>query len=79
MQTDGRADAVCLASVLHYHTITHHDVLGDFSEEGNTEYLTHSRRGFLQIQEAALPDVRAALQATGIPCRMAAPKETTHA
>lgn len=76
--TDGRADAVSLASVLHYHTIRHHDVLGDFSEEGNTEYLARSRAGFSKIREAALPDVRAALQAAGIPCRVAAPLETMH-
>jgi cyclase len=65
---DGKADAVCLASVLHYNFIEHNDPGDDFSAEGNIEYLK-SRRSFSKIQGATLPEIKEYLIARGIPCR----------
>ena len=74
---EGKADAVCLASLLHYHCIRHHQGQDDFSEEGNIEYL-NTRRGFSKVQEAALPEVKRHLREYGIDCRESA-SEVAHA
>lgn len=66
--TFGHADAVCLASILHYAFIRHNGPQEDFSDEGNTEYLK-TRRRFSKIQETALPEIRAHLLERGIACR----------
>lgn len=66
----GKADAVCLASMLHYHAIQH-VAAGEVFQEGNVEYL-HSRRSFSKVQSASLPQVKAHLQDQGIPCRYGA-------
>jgi cyclase len=67
--TRGHADAVCLASLLHYHAIQHAGSQdGDYSEEGNIEFL---RRGgaFSRIQAASIPKVKEFLVAHGVDCR----------
>lgn len=64
----GRADAVCLASLLHYHVLRTGDPGGDFSEEGNIEFL-RSRRGFSKIADASIPEIKGYLSAHGVPCR----------
>jgi cyclase len=68
---EGRADAVCLASMLHYACVRGDPGTDDFSTEGNTEYLK-TRGKLSRIHEARLPQIKAALQAQGIPCRPAA-------
>lgn len=68
---EGKADAVCMASILHYDFIRRSDPIGDYSSEGNTEHLM-SRRGFSKIQEATLPEIKELLIDRGIPCRPAA-------
>lgn len=65
---DARADAVCLASLLHYGTVRRQKERGDFSAEGNTEYLRNWRE-YSRIQDATLPQIKAHLQSHGIPCR----------
>ena len=65
---EGKADAVCLASVLHYQFIERSDRDGDFSSEGNLEFL-NSGRGFSKIQGAALPEIKEYFTSVGIPCR----------
>ena len=65
---DGQADAVCLASLLHYNYLNHHEPAGDFSEEGNTEYLK-APRGFSKVQDASLPEVKHYLIGRDVPCR----------
>ena len=67
----GRADAVCLASILHYYYTEHHEDGDDYSDEGNTEYLK-SRHGFSKVQGAALPEIKEYLASHGIDCRPAA-------
>ena len=64
----GYADAVCLASILHYHALERYHSEKDFSQEGNTEYLKSQRR-FSKIQGAGLAEIKAALTEQGIPCR----------
>ena len=73
----GRADAVCLASVLHYNFIGHHDPGDLHHAEGNVEYLK-TRRGFSKIQGATLPEIKEYLADHGVPCRPAT-TEIVHA
>lgn len=68
----GRADAVSLASVLHYSAIRHSDFSGrDFSGEGNVEFLRR-KAAFSKIAGVTLPEIKAHLAAKGVPCRGAA-------
>lgn len=64
-----RADAVCLASMLHYNLVDR-VLTGDFSAEGNIEYLK-SGRSFSKVRGASLPEIKAHLAGRGIPCRPA--------
>ena len=69
---DGKADAVCISSILHYNVIRHrHYSDEEFEEEGNVEFL-QGRRGDLEwsrIQDTTLPEIKAGLAAENIPCR----------
>jgi len=65
---EGKADAVCVASMLHYHFVQRCAYTDDFSHEGNTEYLK-ARRGFSKVQTATLPDIKAHLRERGVCCR----------
>jgi imidazole glycerol-phosphate synthase subunit HisF len=70
---DGSADAVCLASVLHYEAIQrfeHGD--DDFHAEGNVEFMKAGRR-FSRIQEADIPMLKAAMSAASIHIRPETP------
>jgi cyclase len=67
----GCADAVALASILHYNYVHHHRATdADYSAEGNTEFL---RRGtvFAHIEDTTLADIKRYLVERGIACRMA--------
>ncbi|MCL0053822.1 imidazole glycerol phosphate synthase cyclase subunit [Dehalococcoidia bacterium] len=65
---DGKADAVCAASVLHYNFLKSHVPAEDFSGEGNTEYLK-SQLGFSKISDAAIPDIKQHLIDNQVSCR----------
>jgi cyclase len=68
----GKADAVSVASVLHYHYIKHGDQEdADFTQEGNVEFLKGRRggKGFSKIQDGTLPEIKAFLIEKGISCR----------
>jgi cyclase len=72
--TEGDADAVSVASILHYNVIRHggHDD-EEFVEEGNVEFLK-GRRGNVErssIQDTTLSQIKEGLAAQGIPCRLA--------
>lgn len=73
----GHADAVCAASILHYAAVQSGGAGGDFSREGNVEYLKN-RRPLSRIQETTLPDLKARLAERGIACRPAS-QEFAHA
>lgn len=64
----GKADAVCLASILHYNFIGSFEATDDFSDEGNIEHLK-TRRGFSNIENVTLQEIKAYLLGCGIPCR----------
>jgi len=64
----GRADAVCLASILHYNFIRQYEIKDELYSEGNIEHL-RSRKEFSKVQDATLPEIKAYLLECGIPCR----------
>lgn len=65
----GSADAVCIASILHYNFIRHYRATNaDYSQEGNTEFLKNLK-GFSLIQDVTLPDVKSYLTQRQIYCR----------
>jgi cyclase len=67
--TQGQADAVCLASILHYDYIKHHQALvDDYSQEGNTEFLRKGV-GFSNIQPATIQEIKEYLSRQGVDCR----------
>lgn len=66
---DGKADAVCVASLLHYTSLDQvRDRSGDFAREGNTEFL---KRGasFGKIGRASIEEIKQELTARGFDCR----------
>lgn len=68
----GKADAVSVASVLHYHTIQHGaQEEADFTQEGNVEFLKGRRGGkeFSRIRGGTLQQIKAYLMEKGVPCR----------
>lgn len=69
---EGEADAVCLASLLHYNTVAEadleDDLFGEGGGEGNTEYLRGGRT-FGKIRGANLRDIKENLAANGVSCR----------
>lgn len=71
--TKGKADAVCLASMLHYEFLEHNESADDFTEEGNIEYLKNRRgyQGYSKVQPASLSKIKEHLLFNGISCRPA--------
>lgn len=71
--TIGRADAVCLGSILHYNVVksqgTDHDLL-----DGNPDFLRNPR-GMRQVQDTTIPALKSFLRERGIRCR---PTEVAH-
>ena len=69
---DGRADAVSLASILHYHVAGQwHFSEGAFQDEGNVEFLSGRRQAGVpsRIQDEGIAEIKEHLSAHGIPCR----------
>jgi cyclase len=64
----GQADAVCVASLLHYHVIQRDDGLQRHTAQGNTEYLK-SRRPVSHLRCASVPELKEHLIRRGISCR----------
>jgi cyclase len=62
------ADAVCIASMLHYAFTRSASNSKEFSGEGNVEYL-NSGRNFSVVSPATLPEIKAFLAQQGIDCR----------
>lgn len=68
--TEGRADAVALASILHYQFIKEKSYQSsEFKTEGNTEFL---RKGitFSKLEGVTLSDIKNYLVKSGIGCRV---------
>ena len=65
---EGKADAVALASVLHYDFIENNRVEINRENEGNVEFLA-SRKTFSKIKPANLHDIKDYLHKNGFQCR----------
>jgi cyclase len=70
---EAKADAACLASVLHYNFVKRHQHEDDFSAEGNVEYLK-TRRPFTKIEDATLREIKEHLVERGVHCRPVEPR-----
>ncbi len=68
---EGQADAVCIASLLHYRHVREckHDP-ADFSSEGNTESLEKGFRSS-KIEDVGIPELKTWLSGVGVECRIA--------
>ncbi len=67
----GQAEAVALASILHYNFIREHRATeADYSAEGNTEFLRRGKTSS-HIRDAALHEVKEYLLGRGLDCRPA--------
>lgn len=65
---DGKADAIAIASMLHYGYINDNAVSGDYRKEGNIEFLK-SGRSFSKINIATIPQIKEYMYQENIPCR----------
>jgi cyclase len=65
---EGKADAVAVASILHYDFIENNRVEVNREDEGNVEFL-ESRRTFSKINPANLYDIKDYLHKNGFQCR----------
>ena len=63
---EGKADAVCIASMLHYKYIKENFFKDDFSTEGNIDFL---EKQVSQVQGATLIEIKEYLVHHGIKCR----------
>jgi len=70
----GQADAVSIASMLHYDLINNHRVDADYSDEGNIEFLKR-REHFSKIEPVNLASIKDYLFKNGIACRHLLSKE----
>jgi cyclase len=69
---DGNADAVSLASVLHYYVIENQQLFeddADFEVEGNIEFL-QSKKQFKRVNPSQITDIKTSLNKQGISCRI---------
>jgi len=68
---EGKADAVCAASIFHYNRLNDIELESKFKSEGNVEFLKQGR-GFLagKIRPASIPQVKEFLAGSGICCRL---------
>lgn len=76
---DGKADAVSLASMLHYGVVENSNPdRKEFLAEGNIDFLSGKRdtREFTTVQKGTLPEIKSFLVSHGIPCRYAEPVST---
>jgi imidazole glycerol-phosphate synthase subunit HisF len=67
----GRADAVCVASMLHYEYLDHHREAVDCDKlsAGNTEFLRRGKSSFRKTGKASLTELKSALKRAGLDCR----------
>jgi cyclase len=69
---DGNADAVSLASLLHYYVVENQQLFegeGDFEVEGNIEFL-QSKKQFKRVNTSKITDIKKSLNKQGISCRI---------
>ena len=67
--TSGKADAVSVASILHYNAVKRLDHQSDeYAQEGNTEYIQRHKR-FSLVDDATIQEIKRHLTDLGIDCR----------
>lgn len=66
--SQGAADAVCVASIVHYDCLQRIARDDDYSMEGNIEFL-RSAQSFGRVTPTGIPALKAALATAKIPCR----------
>jgi cyclase len=66
---EGQADAVSIASLLHYNFIRSYKLDDDYSVEGNIEFLKKRKDGFSKIQDTTLVEIKKKLFGYKIFCR----------
>lgn len=71
---DGQADAVTIASMIHYDFIKERAITGDYQEEGNIEFLK-SGKGFAKVTPTNINNIKSYLHKNGIECRYNINKE----
>lgn len=64
----GKADAVAIASMIHYEFISKNGITGDYKKEGNIEFLK-SGCGFSKINLATIPEIKQYLYNQNVACR----------
>ncbi len=72
----GGADAVAVASMLHYHELNRQQSESSFASEGNTEFLRSGRQSS-KIATTTLPTLKRFLHESGVPCRQVADTAAT--
>jgi len=65
---EGHADAISMASILHYDYIKKNYLDADYSSEGNIEFLKSIKK-FTKVSGATIPDIKNHLLVKGISCR----------
>jgi len=66
--TEGKADAVSLASMIHYEFIENHSFESDYQGEGNVEFLKKGKFSS-KLEKASLATIKEYLTKQGISCR----------
>lgn len=66
---DGNADAVTIASILHYDYLKNNQSSAASEIEGNVEFLK-AKRSFHKFETIALPDLKQYLREQGVSCRI---------
>jgi cyclase len=66
---EGRADAVAVASMIHYDFIANRQSDMSSRTEGNITYLKSGRTNFSRIEPHSLSEIKESLAASGISCR----------
>lgn len=65
---EGKADAVSVASLLHYNLVKNNQYDDDHQGEGNIEFIKQ-KRGFTKIKDTSLMELKQYLHENGIECR----------
>ncbi|MCA9401201.1 MAG: imidazole glycerol phosphate synthase subunit HisF [Candidatus Omnitrophica bacterium] len=65
---EGQADAVTVASMIHYDFIMNNRIDADYSDEGNIEFLKKERE-FTKIKKSNIQEIKMSLLKNDIPCR----------
>lgn len=66
--TKGGADAVCVASLLHYNSLDKVGGTGNYESEGNIEYVK-SKKTYTKVEQIDLQEIKNHIRSLGLDCR----------